>query len=248
MRLPQRLLTVVSFAVVSMLALVLSGMLDWITSVLFLGLEFLAESLRPLLSPKQKKGQARTGTRSRGPSLCVSPARDRHRRVLPRRSRYRHLRNDLLDDEPVLSPPVATSPKARVLVPLSGDRPGLIAFALRECRERQAEMILLFVRPIAYMPMGPNSWPNLTEDGRAKALFDRVALEAQEAGVPLRVRYEASRDMPGTILDVAQTLEADVLLMEASRRRLMTRALLGDQIQSVLMHLPNRVSLLLHTP
>jgi len=246
MRLPQRLQAVVLFAAVSMLALALSGLLDWITSVLFLGLEFLAESLRPLLGPKHKKESSR---RNRAHSALLASTRERPRRSLPRRTRPKQFRSRFLDDVPSPTAPLPVmSPKLRILVPINGDRPGLIDFALQECLERHAEMILLYLRPIAYTPMGPNALPTLAEDNRAQAIFDRLALEAETAGVPLRVRYEVARDMPGTILNVAHALEANVLIMEATRRNLLWRALLGDQIQSILMHLPQRVSLLLHTP
>ncbi|MHC5544343.1 hypothetical protein ACYOEI_39445, partial [Singulisphaera rosea] len=64
MRDPRRLWAVVLLAVVSLLALIASGLLDWITSLLFLGLEFLVESLRPLWE-RPKKHRHRTQPRGR---------------------------------------------------------------------------------------------------------------------------------------------------------------------------------------
>ncbi|WP_422927955.1 universal stress protein [Singulisphaera sp. PoT] len=244
MRFPQRLWTVVTFAAVGMIALFLSGMLDWITSVLFMGLEFLAESLRPVLKgflPK-KEGPKRLRTAA----SSAFTARERPRRSLPRRAKPKQLRGSLLSETEPAPAPIPVAIKARVLVPISGDRPSLIAFALRECQERHAELIVLFLRPIAYTPMGPNALPTLAEDKRAGEIIDRIALEAAEAGIALRVQYRTARDIPGTILEVARTLEADVLLMEATRRNILYRALAGDQIQSVMMQLPERVSLLIH--
>jgi nucleotide-binding universal stress UspA family protein len=138
-------------------------------------------------------------------------------------------------------------PSTRVLLPLGDDRPGLIAFALDECRSRQAELLLLFLRPLAITPMGPNPIPSLTEDEPARALFDRVGIQAREAGVPLRTSYQVTHDGPATILEAARALAADVVLMEATHRNVFWRALKGDEIQTVLMHLPDRVSLVLHT-
>ena len=71
------------------------------------------------------------------------------------------------------------------MLPLSGDQPDLVAFALEECRIRQAEMLVLFLRPIAVIPMGPNPFPGLSEDDEAKATFDRVGSEADRVGVPI---------------------------------------------------------------
>jgi nucleotide-binding universal stress UspA family protein len=134
-----------------------------------------------------------------------------------------------------------------VLVPLGGDRPGLVAFALDECRSRHAELLLLFLRPLAITPMGPNPFPLLAEDEPAQALFEHVGTQAREAGVLLRTFYQVTHDGPATILEAARTHQADVVVMEATHRNLFWRALKGDEIQSVLMHLPDRVSLVLHT-
>jgi nucleotide-binding universal stress UspA family protein len=135
----------------------------------------------------------------------------------------------------------------RVLVPLGGDRPGLVAFALDECRSRHAELLLLFLRPLAITPMGPNSLPILAEDEPARALFERVGTQAREAGVPLRTLYRVTHDLPTTILEAARAHEADVVVMEATRRNLLLRTLRGDEIQAIMSHLPDRVSLVLHT-
>ncbi|MHC5542315.1 universal stress protein, partial [Singulisphaera rosea] len=64
--------------------------------------------------------------------------------------------------------------------------------------------------------------------------------------VPIRPLYETTRDMPQTILDVARAQRADLVLMEATRRNILWRALFGDEVRSVLAHLPERVGLLLH--
>jgi nucleotide-binding universal stress UspA family protein len=135
-----------------------------------------------------------------------------------------------------------------VLVPLGADRPELIAFALEECLGRQGELLLLFLRPLAVMPMGPNPLPGLDEDLQARDLFARVGEQAREAGVPLRTLYEVTRDQPATILDVARANEADVLIMEAARRNLLWRILMQDAVQTILWHLPRHVNVLIHAP
>jgi nucleotide-binding universal stress UspA family protein len=134
-----------------------------------------------------------------------------------------------------------------VLVPLVGDKPGLVAFALDECRGRQAELLLLVLRPLAVTPMGPNPLPTLAEDEPARVLFERVGIRARAAGVTLRTFYRVTHDLPATILETARALDADVVVMEADRRNLLWRALMGDQVRAILTHLPERVSLVLHT-
>ena len=58
-------------------------------------------------------------------------------------------------------------------------------------------MILLFLRPIAVTPMGPNPLPGLAEDEEARATFDRVGWEAGRVGVPMRTIYETTERPPG---------------------------------------------------
>ena len=50
----------------------------------------------------------------------------------------------------------AYKPKERVMVATQGN-PRLIDFALKECKSRQAELQLLFIRHLAVTPMGPAS-------------------------------------------------------------------------------------------
>jgi nucleotide-binding universal stress UspA family protein len=244
MRAPRRLLAVLLFAAVGLLALAFSGLFSWISSVLFLLLELLAESLRPLIG-RRREQRRRSPARSR--SLAGELV---HRGAHPRRhGRPRSLPARLREGAagPHPSPPLLVTPTSRVLVPLEADRPGLLAFALDECRHRRAELHLLFLRPLAVTPMGPNPVPSLAEDEQARTVFDRLGTLAEEAGVPIRTLYQVTHDVPATILETARAVEANVVVMEASRRNLFWRALWGDEIQAILMHLPERISLVLHT-
>jgi len=141
--------------------------------------------------------------------------------------------------------PGAYAPKYRIMVPTQGN-PRLIEFALKECKTRQAEFQLLFVRLLAVTPMGPTVFPTLAEDHEARALFDRVREQAKEAGVPLRLLYGIASDIPFAILDMAVTHGADLLLMGTTRRGALWKAMKGDVIQTVAEHLPEQVELLIH--
>ncbi|MBX6315261.1 MAG: amino acid permease [Isosphaeraceae bacterium] len=141
--------------------------------------------------------------------------------------------------------PGAYTPKARVMVATQGN-PRLIDFAIQECQSRQAELQILFIRHLAVTPMGPTTIPTLAEDQQAQELFDRVREQAQAAGVPLRLLYGVARDIPDAILDMAVTHGADLLLLGATRRGALWKAMKGDVIQGVAEHLPERVGLLIH--
>jgi nucleotide-binding universal stress UspA family protein len=139
----------------------------------------------------------------------------------------------------------AFKPKERVMVATQGN-PRLLAFALRECKSRQAELQLLFIRHLAVTPMGTAPIPTLAEDTQAQDLFDRMRQQAKEAGVPLRLLYGVARDIPDAILDMAVTHGADLLLLGATRRGTLWKAMKGDVIQGVAEHLPETVGLLIH--
>src|SRR5439155_18531130 len=90
-------------------------------------------------------------------------------------------------------------PRMHIMVPTQGN-PRLIEFALEECKNRQAELQILFIRHLAVTPMGPTPIPTLGEDEQALQLFDRLRHQAHEAGVPLRLLYGVARDIPDAIL------------------------------------------------
>jgi nucleotide-binding universal stress UspA family protein len=124
--------------------------------------------------------------------------------------------------------------------------PRLIDFALKECKNRQAELDILFIRHLAVTPMGPTAPPKLDEDEQAVELFDRLRTMAKEAGVPLRLLYGVARDIPDAILDMAVTHGADLLLLGTTRRGALWKAMKGDVIQAVAEQLPESVGLLIH--
>jgi nucleotide-binding universal stress UspA family protein len=131
----------------------------------------------------------------------------------------------------------------RILVSVSGDEVDLLDFAVEECLARQAEMILLFLRPLAVTPMGPNPLPGLSEDDEARETFDRIGSETDRVGVPLRTIYATTGDLPATICEVARDSETDVVLVGSTRRSGFSRFLSRDLAPSILKRLPERASL-----
>lgn len=147
--------------------------------------------------------------------------------------------------KPKMLQPGAYSSKERIMVPTTGN-PRLIEFAIRECKNRQAELDILFIRHLAVTPMGPMPIQTLAEDEQALSLFDRIRTQAHDAGVPLRLLYGVARDIPDAILDMAMTHGADILLLGTTRRGSLWKAMKGDVIQAVAEQLPESVDLLIH--
>ncbi len=72
---PRSLVAVLILTALSLIALTLTGLMEWISAVLFLLMEFVAEFLRPLLKPKRRR-----------PSLAAkAPPHGAIRRLNPRR-------------------------------------------------------------------------------------------------------------------------------------------------------------------
>lgn len=146
---------------------------------------------------------------------------------------------------PLMMQPGAYTPRKRIMVATQGN-PRLLEFALEECKSRQAELMVLFVRHLAVTPMGEIAGFKLNEDVQALELFDRLRVQAKEAGIPIRLLYGVARDIPDAILDMAVTHGADLLLLGTTRRGTLWRAMKGDVIQTVAEQLPESVGLLIH--
>lgn len=221
MRVPPRILAVVLFVSVGIIALMVAGVLDWIVGVLFLAMEFLGEVLRGVFRRRRER---------RHP-----PNRHKH---IPRRGRPLRKRSKKAQeaDEPV-------KPLIHILVPVASDEADLLAYAIEECRTRQGELIVLFHRPFTAIPMGPAEMPGLAEDIEAQATFDRITLEADRLAVPLRTVYRSTADLPAAIGEVAREYQADVVILGSTRRNGLSRFLSRDLTPSILQMLPKHASL-----
>jgi amino acid transporter/nucleotide-binding universal stress UspA family protein len=136
-------------------------------------------------------------------------------------------------------------PIARILVATRGSL-RLLRFALEEARNRQAELFVLFVRPLAVIPMGVAAIPRAEEDEEAQLLFQQVCEAAAAAGVSVRPLYAVSSDVADAILEFAVTYGVDLLILGAPQRGRLWRLMKGDVIQQVAQYLPERITLLIH--
>jgi amino acid transporter len=135
-------------------------------------------------------------------------------------------------------------PKNRIMVATQGN-PQLLEYSIRECQAWQAEMQLLFIRHVAVNAIGPIVSITLDEDRVALKLFEETRQRCEEAGVPLRLLYGVSRDVPDSILDFAVTHSADMLMLGVTRRGTLWTALKGDVLMSIARNLPESVGLLI---
>lgn len=135
-------------------------------------------------------------------------------------------------------------PKCRIMVATQGN-PDLLNYAIRECQAWQAELQLLFIRHVAVQALGPIVSITLDEDKAAQTLFEEIRHQCEVAGVPLRLLYGVSRDVPDSILDFTVTHGADMLMLGVTRRGSLWTALKGDVLMSIARNLPESVGLLI---
>ncbi len=143
------------------------------------------------------------------------------------------------------APAPAYAPAARVMVATHGS-PRLLRFAAEEAANRRAELLVLFVRHLAVIPMGSSAEPDAGRDPEAQAMFRDAEALAGAAGVPVRFLYAVAEDVAEAILDLAVTHAADYLILGATQRGALWRTMKGDVIQQVAQYLPERTSLLIH--
>ncbi len=142
-------------------------------------------------------------------------------------------------------PRPAYAPVARIMAATRWN-PKLIRFAVEEAKNRQAELFILFVRQLALIPMGSVTEPDASQDPDAQAVFKNAQEAADEGGVPIRFLYAVTQDVADTILELAVTHGADLLILGTTQRGTLWRTMKGDVIQQIAQYLPERTSLLIH--
>lgn len=135
--------------------------------------------------------------------------------------------------------------RKKVLVATRGG-PAMLNFAFEHAKLLQANVFVLFVRELAVMYSGEG--PPLTpdRDPQARDVFELVEQLARRNNVPLEKIYSVSPGAADVILDVAATYACDFVILGASRRTGVMRALRGDVISGVAENLPAESTLLIH--
>ena len=132
----------------------------------------------------------------------------------------------------------------RYLVATQGN-PKLVAFALEQAKQAQAELLFLFVRHIAVPMLGPANKPDIAQDPDAQKAALQIQEQAAATGVPIRFLYTVADNIAETIVDFAVTYGVNLVMIGATKRGALWRTMKGDVIQGVAQHLPEATQLLI---
>jgi amino acid transporter/nucleotide-binding universal stress UspA family protein len=122
----------------------------------------------------------------------------------------------------------------------------LLHFATDYCKQLNAIMFVVYVRPWNVQFAVERSAPKLEEDTEAQSVFRTAEAACKAKGVQIVPIYVVSRDVADSILDFAATYDVRALLMGVSRQGTLLRALRGDVLAAVADQLPQDIPLLIH--
>lgn len=150
----------------------------------------------------------------------------------------------LLADRTPAVPAAPVVSRKRLMVASRGN-PKLLRFAFEYAMAQQAEVWVVYIRYIA-VDVGPARPSDVAADSEAQQLNQLAEQMAAEFGVPWHFVYATSNDISDTILDIAAMHAVDVLVLGATRRGALWKAMKGDVIQKVAELLPESINLLIH--
>jgi amino acid transporter/nucleotide-binding universal stress UspA family protein len=137
--------------------------------------------------------------------------------------------------------------KKKILVACRGSTE-IVKFAAEEAEARDANLIILFVRDLrlAFAPVGAATELQPQFDPDAVPIFATANKLAREKKLPYLPIYCVAPSAAEMILDFAGTYAVDYVIMGASRRGSLFRAMRGDVISEVAANLPKETTLLIH--
>ena len=137
----------------------------------------------------------------------------------------------------------------KILVAARGTTP-VLRFALDEARLRNASLCVLYVKEVAVFLGAAQTAgtrpPRWQDDPQAAAIMSLMMKVGEQTGVCVQPIYATSTDPAGTIVDIAATLGADIVMLGSSHRAKMARLLKGNVIERVASNLPESIELLIH--
>jgi amino acid transporter/nucleotide-binding universal stress UspA family protein len=136
-----------------------------------------------------------------------------------------------------------------ILVAARGVTP-VLRFALEEARLRQGALYVLYVKEIAVNlpgPVQPAEPPDWRKDPSACSIFYPMIELGREQTVHIVPVYTFSDNPAFTILDMAATLGADILILGVPQRRTIAALLKGNVVTEVANNLPESIQLILHS-
>lgn len=136
-----------------------------------------------------------------------------------------------------------------ILVAARGLTP-VLRFAVEEAKFRQGNLYVLYIKELAVNLPGPLAnveRPRWQDDPQAAQIMYAMIKLGQEIGVPVIPVYVVSENAAATILDIAATIGADVLMLGSSHRTKLVNLLKGNVITEVAKNLPENIQLVIHS-
>jgi amino acid transporter/nucleotide-binding universal stress UspA family protein len=137
----------------------------------------------------------------------------------------------------------------KMLVSARGLTP-VLKFALNEARLHKAVLCVLYVKEVAVLLGGAQPGQGRTakwqDDPQAAAIMSLMLRLGEETGVCVQPVYAVSSDPAGTIVDIAATLGADIVMLGTTHRSNMARLLKGNVVERVACNLPEDIELIIH--
>lgn len=137
----------------------------------------------------------------------------------------------------------------KILVSARGLTP-VLKFALNEARLHKAVLCVLYVKEVAVLLGGAQpsqgkaaKWQ---DDPQAAAIMSLMLKLGEETEVCVQPVYAVSSDPAGTIVDIAATLGADIVMLGSTHRSNMARLLKGNVVERVACQLPEEIDLVIH--
>jgi amino acid transporter len=137
----------------------------------------------------------------------------------------------------------------KILVAARGATP-VLRYALNEAKLHKAVLCVLYVKEIAVLLAGPQPSQSgrlrWQDDPNAAGIMSLILKLGEEMDVCVQPIYAMSTDPAGTIVDVAATLGADMVMLGSPHRSSMARLLKGNVVERVASNLPENIDLVIH--
>jgi amino acid transporter/nucleotide-binding universal stress UspA family protein len=157
---------------------------------------------------------------------------------------------DLIDPEVVARLRPRLMEGRKILVAARGPTP-VLRFALDEAKLRDASLCVLYIKELAVFlgaaQFGTQRRNRWQDDPQAAPIMSLMLKLGEETGVCVQPVYAESTDPAGTIVDIAATLGADIVMLGSSHRATMARLLKGNVIERVASNLPENIELVIHS-
>jgi amino acid transporter/nucleotide-binding universal stress UspA family protein len=141
------------------------------------------------------------------------------------------------------------NPGQSILVAARGLTP-VLRYAMEEARLRQGVLYVVYVKELAVsLPgsFGNGGRPKWQDDRQAAEIMSYMLEQGTKNDVQVIPLYSVSENPAGTIVDLAATLGADILMLGASHRRTLASLLKGNVVTEVAKNLPENIELIIHS-